>query len=260
MRIALGVSYDGSRLSGWQSQPSGNTVQDHLEAALASVAGSAVRVTAAGRTDAGVHALAQVAHFDTVAARPEQAWVRGVNSSLPPEIAVQWACAVSDAFHARFAATGRRYVYLLCNQAVRPAPFADRVGWYHAPLDAAAMRSAALALVGEHDFSAFRSAECQARSPVKTLERVEIHERRPYLWFDFTATAFLHHMVRNIVGALIEVGKGKRAASWLSGVLESRDRTLAAPTFGPHGLYLAGVRYDACWQLPAFSPMMPFLP
>lgn len=260
MRIALGVSYDGSAFAGWQSQPSGDTVQDHLEAALAGIAGARVRVTAAGRTDAGVHALGQVAHFDTAATRPEQAWVRGVNALLPKKIAVQWACPIDAAFHARFSATGRRYLYVLCNQPVRPALGADGVGWHHAPLDGAAMRLAAAALVGEHDFSAFRSAECQSKNPVKKLEQLEIRECPPYLLFDFTASAFLHHMVRNMVGALVEVGRGKQSPEWLAAVLAGRDRTRAARTFSAAGLYLVSVRYEARWRLPAFSPIMPFLP
>lgn len=259
MRIALGLAYDGSRYEGWQSQPSRNTVQDVLEGALASIAGEPVRVAAAGRTDTSVHALAQTVHFDTTADRPDTAWVRGTNAALPDAIAVQWACRVPEAFHARFSATARSYLYLLYNHPVRPAVFAGRAGWFHERLDLEAMRAAAACLVGEHDFSAFRSSECQAKSPVKILERVDVRTAASYVVFELTATAFLHHMVRNIVGCLVYVGKGRRPPEWLRDVLAAGERARAAPTFSPHGLYLAGIRYDARWQLPAFSPMIPFL-
>jgi tRNA pseudouridine38-40 synthase len=260
MRIAIGLSYEGSRFEGWQSQASGNTVQDHLELALAEVAGTPVRVNAAGRTDAGVHALAQVAHFDTDSLRPDNAWVRGTNAHLPPEIAVQWAMPVDAAFHSRFSAQARSYRYLLYNHPVRPALLSRHVGWFYAPLDVAAMRAAAACLVGEHDFSAFRSSECQADSPVRTIEDVRISAAGPYLLFDITANGFLHHMVRNIVGSLVYVGKGRHGAEWLGGLLAARDRRDAAPTFSPAGLYLAAVRYPAQWRLPAFARMMDFFP
>jgi tRNA pseudouridine38-40 synthase len=259
MRIALGVSYDGSLFEGWQSQPSRNTVQDVLERALGGIAGEPVRVSAAGRTDTGVHALAQVVHFDTPVERPDTAWVRGTNAGLPDAVAVQWACRVDQAFHARFSATARSYVYLLYNHPVRPAVFAGRAGWFHDALDVDAMRAAAQCLVGEHDFSAFRSSECQAKSPVKTLERIAVARRGPYVTFELTASAFLHHMVRNIVGCLVYVGKGRHPPQWLAEVLDARDRARAAPTFPPHGLYLSGIRYDARWQLPEFSTMIPLL-
>jgi tRNA pseudouridine38-40 synthase len=260
MRIALGVSYDGSPYAGWQSQPGGNTVQDALERALAGIAGAPVRTIAAGRTDTGVHALAQVVHFDTTAERPDAAWVRGTNAALPDSVAVQWACRADEAFHARFSATARSYVYLLHNHPVRPAVFAGRAGWFHDPLDVARMREAASCLLGEHDFSAFRSSECQAKTPVKTLERIEVRAHGPYVVFELTASAFLHHMVRNIVGCLVYVGKGRHPPAWLQEVLASRERAKAAPTFAAAGLYLAGIRYDARWQLPAFSTMIPLLP
>jgi tRNA pseudouridine38-40 synthase len=259
MRIALGLSYDGAPYAGFQSQPSGNTVQDVLERALAGIAGKAVRVIAAGRTDTGVHALAQVVHFETEVERPDAAWVRGTNASLPDSIAVQWAVRVDAEFHARFSATARSYVYLLYNHPVRPAVFAGRAGWHHDPLDVGAMREAAQCLVGEHDFSAFRSSECQAKSPVKTMESIAVRAAGPYVLFELTASAFLHHMVRNIVGCLVYVGKGRHPADWVREVLEGRDRARAAPTFSPAGLYLSGIRYDARWQLPPFSPMIPLL-
>jgi tRNA pseudouridine38-40 synthase len=257
MRVALGVAYDGSPYEGWQSQRSRNTVQDVLERALATIAGATVRVTAAGRTDAGVHALAQVVHFDTDAERPLSAWVRGTNAALPDAIAVQWASMVPGDFHARFSAEGRAYRYVLYNHPVRPSVFAARVGWCHDPLDVEAMREGARALEGEHDFGAFRSSECQAKTPVKTLQRIEIRAAGPYILFDFAANAFLHHMVRNIVGSLVYVGKGRHPPAWIGELLEARERSRAAPTFAAHGLYLSGVRYAAHWNLPAFSPMMP---
>lgn len=258
MRIAIGVSYDGSRFDGWQSQPSGNTVQDHLEQALAAVADTPVRVAAAGRTDAGVHAVAQVVHFDCGAEREASAWIRGANAHLPPEVAVQWAVPVAEAFHARFSALARSYRYVLYSHAVRPAISARYVGWYHRPLDLADMQQAAALLLGEHDFSAFRSSECQAKTPVRRMESASVRAHGPYVLFDFTANAFLHHMIRNLVGCLVYIGKGKHPPSWVAELLESRDRRLAAPTISATGLYLAGVRYDPRWSLPVFARMMPF--
>jgi tRNA pseudouridine38-40 synthase len=251
MRIGLGLEYHGGAFDGWQSQPGGRGVQDALERALGAIAGAPIRTIAAGRTDAGVHATMQVAHFDTEAERPASAWVRGVNAHLPAEVAVQWAQAVADDFHARFAATARHYTYWLVGRPVRPALLAGRVGWYHRPLDVAAMREAARALEGTHDFSAFRAAECQAKSPVKTLAPVAVDEFGDYVRFDFSADAFLHHMIRNIVGALVYVGAGRAPANWVAELLASRDRTRAAPTFAADGLYLTGADYDARWGLPA---------
>jgi len=258
MKIAIGIAYCGSGLEGWQSQPSGNTVQDRLERALTEIAGERISVTGAGRTDTGVHASAQVAHFETSSARPESAWVRGANSLLPETIAVQWAAPVAEEFHARYSAMSRSYRYLLYNHPVRPALFAGRTGWFHLPLDVASMRKAAQHLLGEHDFSSFRSAECQAKSPVRAIERAEIRACGLYVVFDFTANAFLHHMVRNIVGCLVYIGKGNYPPQWLAELIDARDRRLAAPTFPAEGLYLSAVRYDARWSLPAFPNMMPF--
>ncbi len=250
VRIALGLEYDGSSFCGWQSQPDACGVQDALESALHAIAGEPIRVVAAGRTDTGVHALMQVVHFDTAANRPETAWVRGVNSHLPPGVAVRWARAVEEAFHARYSARERCYRYILLNRPVRPALGHGRVGWFHTPLDGAAMREAADFLLGEHDFSAFRAAECQAKSPLRTLRRLDIAQRGESFIIDICADAFLHHMVRNIVGCLVYVGKGKHDPQWLQRVLASRDRKLAAPTFSPDGLYLAQVRYEIHWGLP----------
>lgn len=256
MRIALGLSYDGAGFEGWQSQPSGNTVQDRLEAALSTVAASPVRVIAAGRTDTGVHAAAQVCHFDTDVARPATAWVRGTNAHLPDGIAVQWATAIDESFHARFSAIARSYVYVLYNRPVRSALYAREVGWFHHPLDVESMQRAASLLLGEQDFSAFRSSECQAAHPVRVMERVEVRAYGAYIVFRFTANAFLHHMIRNIVGSLVYVGKGAQRPEWIAELLRAKDRHAAAPTFSPAGLYLADVRYPDTWRLPAFAPMI----
>ena len=250
MRIALALEYDGSRFLGWQTQPGGGTVQDALEAALATIAGEPVEVTCAGRTDRGVHALEQVVHFDVAAQRPESAWVRGANALLPESVAVQWARAVPQEFHARYAGRARTYRYVLINRAVRPSLAARYAGWFHLPLDVAAMRAAARLLVGEHDFSAFRSADCQAKTPVRTLHELEIEWRGERIDFVLRANAFLHHMVRNIVGTLVTVGKGKHLPAWTGEVLEARDRARAAPTFAAQGLYLERVEYAARWDLP----------
>lgn len=256
VRIALGLEYDGSRFCGWQTQPNKCAVQDALELVLAEIAGEPVKTASAGRTDTGVHALAQVVHFDTQATRPESAWVRGVNALLPPSISVRWAREVAPEFHARFAAAARRYRYVLLNRAVRPGLAAGRVGWYHAPLDLEAMQSAAEKLLGEHDFSAFRAAECQAKTPVRTLSELSIRRVQDFVLFDFRANAFLHHMVRNIIGGLVYVGKGKHTPARLGEILAGRDRKLAAPTFAADGLYLSGVEYPAQWAIPAFEAMM----
>jgi tRNA pseudouridine38-40 synthase len=249
-RIALGIEYDGSGFLGWQTQPGGGTVQDVLEPALCEVAGSPVGVTAAGRTDRGVHARLQVVHFDTDALRPQSAWVRGVNALLPDSVAVLWSREVDAQFHARYSALSRTYRYELLNRAVRPALEARRLGWFHLPLDVGSMREAARLLEGEHDFSAFRSAECQAATPVRTLHALEIEARGERIDFVLRANAFLHHMVRNIVGTLVYVGKGKHRAPWVEEVLASKDRAQAAPTFGPEGLYLERIQYDPRWELP----------
>lgn len=259
MRIAIGIEYDGSRFHGWQFQPGLDTVQGALEAAVGAIAGEPVSVIAAGRTDAGVHALEQVAHFDTAALRPLQAWVRGVNSHLPSAVAVRWAAPVADDFHARFSAVSRRYRYVLFNHPVRPALNAAKVGWFHRLLNVAHMNAAAAHLIGTHDYSSFRSSECQAKSPVKTLHEVSVQRLGDFITFDLCGTGFLHHMVRNIVGSLLWVGYGKETADWFAQLIELRDRTHAAPTFGPEGLYFVNAGYDDKWQLPAPRRiMMPF--
>ena len=258
MRVALGIEYDGSAFCGWQTQPAGCAVQDRLEAALAQIAGTAIDTVCAGRTDAGVHAVGQVVHFDTEVERPLNAWVRGVNAFLPAALAVTWARTVGDPFHARYSARERCYRYLLLNRPVRPAADQGRVGWCHLPLDVGRMRVAAQALRGEHDFSAFRSSECQARTPVRHLTRIEIRRSGEYVVFDLSANAFLHHMVRNIVGSLVYVGSGRKPPAWLAAVLAGRERGAAAPTFPAAGLYLARVVYDPVWDLPPVAgPDMP---
>ena len=257
MRFALGVEYDGGSFCGWQTQPSRCGVQDHLEAALAHIAGEPVGCVCAGRTDAGVHALEQVVHFDAPVTRPESAWVRGVNASLPAGLAVLWAFQVGDEFHARYSARSRCYRYVLLNHPVRPAVGHGRVGWFHAPLDVERMRAAAKRLEGEHDFSSFRSSECQARSPVRHVTSIAIERSGAYLIFEFRANAFLHHMVRNFMGVLIAVGKGRHDPAWVTEVMRARDRAAAAPTFEAAGLYLARVEYEPQWQLPRARSTVP---
>ena len=250
MRMALGVEYDGSPFSGWQSQPDVPNVQDALQAALSSIASEPIAIIAAGRTDTGVHALEQVVHFDSGVERPLSAWVRGANALLPNSIAVLWAHAVPDEFHARFSAQARSYQYVLINRPVRSAVHHGKVGWFHTLLDVEDMREAAQYLLGEHDFSAFRSSECQAKTPVKNLAQLDIQKQGDTLIFDLTADAFLHHMVRNIVGCLVYVGKGKHLPQWTKEILENRNRNMAAPTFAPDGLYLRRIQYEAKWGLP----------
>jgi tRNA pseudouridine38-40 synthase len=250
MRFALGIEYDGTGFSGWQSQPGGNTVQDVLELAMSAIACVPVRVVCAGRTDAGVHATRQVIHFDAPVERAPTAWVRGVNAHLPPQVVVRWATPVADDFHARFAARSRSYHYLLLNRPERPGLLSGKVGWCHRPLDLDAMQAAAACLSGEHDFSSFRAAECQAKSPVKILHDFDISREGELIRIRCRANAFLHHMVRNLVGALVYVGMGRQPVSWLAQLLAARDRRLGAPTFSPDGLYLVGVEYDAAWGLP----------
>jgi tRNA pseudouridine38-40 synthase len=258
MRIALALEYDGAGFFGWQSQAGGNTVQDALELALAQIATHPVRTHAAGRTDTGVHALCQVVHFDTHTSRPMTAWVRGVNAFLPASIRVLWAHAVPDSFHARFSAQGRSYQYCLVNSAVAPAILAHKVGWFHQPLEVQAMQQAVAHLLGEHDFSAFRAAGCQAKSPIKTLSIASVSAQNQHIVFSFAANAFLHHQVRNMVGALVYIGKGKYAPDYIKTLLSQKNRTLAPPTFSPHGLYLTGVKYDEIYGLPLLARTLNF--
>lgn len=249
-RIALGLSYCGLGRQGWQTQPGGRTLQDALEAALLRFLTVRTGTICAGRTDAGVHALQQVVHVDSPQVRREHAWVRGLNSFLPHEMAVQWARVVPDAFHARFSATARTYVYVLASSPVRSPLLRGRVGWVREPLDLARMRQAATWLAGTHDFSTFRSADCQAATPVRTLQPLHIAQHGAFLLFRFQANAFLHHMVRNLMGALIAVGRGRRPPEWVQAILLQKDRRVGAPTFMPDGLYLAHVAYPDRFQLP----------
>ncbi|WP_395699819.1 tRNA pseudouridine(38-40) synthase TruA [Aquabacterium sp.] len=255
-RIALGIAYRGSGYLGWQSQPGGRTVQDQLEQALSAFAARPISTMCAGRTDTGVHGLNQVVHLDSPVEREPFSWVRGTNRYLPPDIAVQWAQPVVPGFHARNSARSRRYRYLLLESALRPALEAGQVGWVFRPLEASAMQEAARALIGEHDFSSFRAAECQAASPVKTLYAIGITRRGAYWCFDFHGNAFLHHMIRNIMGCLVAIGSGRQPAGWMGEVLRARSRDAAAPTFMADGLYFVGPQYDAHHRIPAHTPAM----
>lgn len=251
-RVALVLEYDGSAYAGWQAQKDGPSIQACLEAALSGVADAAVTVTCAGRTDAGVHALAQVAHFDAPVPRPPRAWVLGANSRLPADIAVRWAGPVDAGFHARFSARARSYAYLILNRRQRPALLHDRVWWTPRPLDARRMDQAARALTGEHDFTSFRAAECQARSPVRELRQITVRRFGDLLRVDVTANAFLHHMVRNLVGTLAVVGRGEAGPDWVAEVLAARDRRRAGMTAPACGLYLRDVDYGG--RLPGDRP------
>ena len=249
-RIAVGVEYDGSAYAGWQAQRSLPTVQGLLEAALARVADEPIEAVCAGRTDAGVHACGQVAHFDTHAQRSLRGWVLGANTYLPPDISVAWVRPVPAHFHARYSAEARTYRYYIFNRNVRSALVAKRAAWIYRPLDHERMRAATHALIGEHDFSAFRSAECQARSPIRRLERLAVERQGDWVVIEATANAFLHHMMRNIAGLLIAIGRGEGGPERAAEVLASRDRTQNAATAPPEGLYLWSVRYPSAFGLP----------
>lgn len=254
MRIALGIEYDGSRYHGWQLQDGVTTVQACVEAALSRVADEPVRVVCAGRTDTGVHAAAQVVHFDTGAERTERSWVFGANANLPKDVSVLWARPVPEAFHARFKAERRRYRYVIFNRSVRPTFLQHRVVWEYRPLDAQRMAEAAVHLVGEHDFSSYRALACQAHSPVRTLHRLDVSREGELVFLDLEANGFLHHMVRNIAGVLMSIGAGEQPTAWSREVLEHRDRSLGGVTAPPFGLYLTGVDYPAEYGLPRLSP------
>jgi tRNA pseudouridine38-40 synthase len=260
VRVVLGVSYNGQNYQGWQSQLSGQTVQDKLELALGTFTAQRVSTLCAGRTDAGVHALMQVVHFDTDRDRDTHSWVRGTNANLPRDIAVQWAVLVDNTFHCRACATSRRYAYVLLQSQVRPSVEAGRVGWTFRPLDIEAMRRAADILLGEHDFTSFRASACQALSPVKTILNIGLSQRGAYWRIEFEANAFLHHMIRNIMGCLVQIGHGAKPPEWMAEVLAARDRRAAAPTFSPDGLYFLGPRYDAKWGMPERTPAYDGLP
>jgi len=251
MRVALGIEYDGGQLYGWQRQQEVPSVQGHLEKALSCVANQPITVHCAGRTDAGVHATGQVVHFECEATRPENAWTLGVNANLPDAIAVSWVKAVPNDFHARFSATGRRYRYIIYNHRSRPAILCSGLTHIHKPLDEGRMHRAAQALLGEHDFSAFRAALCQSNSPWRNLTAISVTRQGRYVIIDISANAFVHHMVRNIAGSLIAVGSGEQEEQWIAWLLAQKDRTLAAATAKPNGLYLVDVTYPEEYALPS---------
>lgn len=257
-KVALGIQYQGIKYSGWQSQPHRNTIQDHLEDAISNFLGKdyseKVRVVVAGRTDASVHALGQVVHFETTIERDEWSWVRGINAFLPKDISVQWAKRVADCFDARFSAQERAYAYVLVG-APQPLPLLNgQAGYLMVPankwLDTEAMQKAANFLIGTHDFSSFRSSECQSKTPIKTIYQLKIVDKAPFVYFFIRGNAFLHHMVRNIVGSLVRIGAGKENPDWLLEILNSKNRQLAAPTFSPDGLYFCRVGYPNEFDIP----------
>ena len=258
-RIALGVEYDGRGFNGWQRQRHSRGVQQAVEEALAAVADHPVQVHCAGRTDAGVHALGQVIHFDTTAERDPRGWLLGGNSNLDAGIAFTWAQPVDAGFHARFTAQARRYRYVILNRPSRPGLFGGRVSWIREPLDAGAMHAAGQHLLGEHDFSSFRAQGCQSRSPVRRVIEVRVGRSGEYVVLEIEANAFVHHMVRNVAGVLIEIGRGERPGAWAGEVLEARDRTRAGVTAPAEGLYLAAVRYPEPYRFPApvQAPLLP---
>lgn len=257
-RWAAGIEYRGSRYSGWQWQEHAPSLQREVERVLSTVADHPLKVTAAGRTDAGVHAYNQVVHFDSDAPRAPHAWLFGGNSQLPDDIALRWAQLVDPQFHARYSATSRRYRYVIVIGRTRSALLEQRATWVTAELDATAMHEAAQALVGEHDFSAFRDADCQARTPMRNIQRIEVWRRQAFVVLDVAANAFLHHMVRNIAGVLLAIGQGKQPVDWARDVLESRERARGGVTAEPHGLYFIGPQYPDHFGLPdAPAPWFP---
>jgi len=254
VHVALGIEYDGSAFHGWQRQPGVASVQAVLETALSGIADQPVRLVASGRTDAGVHATGQVVSFKTEVRRPLDAWIRGTNSLTPPSVTVHWAREVADGFHARFSALARRYLYVLLESPQRPAILRSQVTWSRHPLDDDSMHGAAQSLVGEHDFTSFRAAGCQSRSPFRCVHTIAVRRFGSFVAIDVTANAFLHHMVRNIASALTQVGRGERAQTWLAELLLARRRELTGPTARPDGLYLFEVRYPAEFSLPSGLP------
>ena len=254
MRVALGIEYNGAAFCGWQTQPEVPNVQDTLESALKAFATVPISTVCAGRTDTCVHATHQVVDFEAPVARPMTAWVRGVNTFLPSGVAVRWAQEVPDDFSARFSATERTYEYWILNDPVRSPLMNGLVGWVFRPCDEGKMQEAAQYLLGEHDFTSFRASECQAKSPVRTIHEVTVRRHGNMIGIRLRANAFLHHMVRNIVGSLVYVGTGRESVAWFKAVLEARNRTVAAPTFSAAGLYLVGVHYPEELGLPSYSP------
>ena len=254
MRIALGIEYDGAPFCGWQRQNGVATVQESLERALSKVADRPVAVTCAGRTDTGVHALGQVVHFDTEVERSPRSWVFGANANLPKSVSVTWAQTVAEDFQARFSARRRCYRYIIHNRPVRPTFLQWRVAWEYRPLEETRMQAGAAHLVGEHDFSSYRALACQAKSPVRTVHRLEVSRQDDLVFIDIEANAFLHHMVRNVAGVLMTIGAGEQGTDWSREVLEHRDRTLGGVTAPAHGLYLMEVEYAPQFDLPRLPP------
>jgi len=252
MRIALGIEYNGSQFCGWQMQSSGvRTVQQVLENALSKVADEKINIVCAGRTDTGVHATGQVVHFDTQAVRDEKAWVMGVNTHLPDDVSSLWCCIVDDDFSARFSATARQYRYVISNRRARPAILNSLVSWRYGAIDEEAMHRAAQALTGEHDFSSFRSAACQADHARRNVHYVNVHRKDDFIFIDIAANAFLHHMVRNIVGSLLMIGQNEKPEDWIAELIDLEDRTQAGPTAPAGGLYMVKVTYPEKYRIPA---------
>lgn len=250
IRIALGIEYHGYGFYGWQAQENLPTIQGSLEFALSKIANEKIILYCAGRTDAGVHASYQIAHFTTHSKRPMRAWIHGVNSHLPPSIAVRFAETVDEHFHARFSALARRYRYIIYNKNTRPALLTHQVTWYHETLNTATMQEAANKLIGEHDFSSFRSSGCESRTPMRHVFSLEVTRQSPFVIIEIEANAFLHHMVRNIVGALVRIGAGDKEPEWMEEVLVAKDRRKAAETASYAGLYLINVRYPSSYSFP----------
>ncbi len=260
MRVALGVEYDGSRFHGWQSQPKLNTVQGNLEQAIQKIVNyKDVSVTCAGRTDTGVHAVAQVVHFDCHVNRSPNAFIYGVNSKLPKDISVRWSKVVNEEFNARFSALSRSYRYIICNHPIKPAHLCGQMSWYYKQLNEQLMHEAAQYMIGENDFSSFRSSECQSKTPMRRIDAISVKRYEHFIFIDITANAFLHHMVRNIVGVLLAVGTERKEIGWVSQLLKEKDRTKAAETAPPYGLYLSDVQYPEEFDLPKVQITNPLL-
>jgi tRNA pseudouridine38-40 synthase len=253
MRVALGVEYDGSGFCGWQRQLDVDSVQAQVEKALSYVANEPIKVLCAGRTDTGVHGTGQVVHFDTNVQRPITAWTLGVNANLPDSVAIRWAKEVDDSFHARYSATARRYRYVIYNYKLRPGILGAGVSHYHGDIDETLMHQAAQLFVGEHDFTTFRALHCQAKTPFRTVHQVNVTRQGMYVMVDIQANAFLHHMVRNIVGSLLQIGLGNQPIEWITELLALKNRKQAAATAKPNGLYLVDVTYPEQYQLPKLS-------
>ncbi|NBX84922.1 MAG: tRNA pseudouridine(38-40) synthase TruA [Gammaproteobacteria bacterium] len=251
MRIALKIEYDGSEYHGWQAQQELRTVQYQLEQALSKVANEPIEVVCAGRTDTGVHATHQIVHFDTENHRSLRAWIHGTNSSLPKDMCVRNAFNVTEDFHARYTATFRRYRYVIFNSSIRPGLLRSHVSWQYRHLDHSAMNKSAQVLLGEHDFTSFRSVECQSKTPMRDIKLIKVFRSSHFVVIDISANAFLHHMVRNIAGVLMAVGTGKQPEGYVTEVLEAKDRRLGAETASPYGLYLVGVTYPEQFNIPA---------